>query len=124
MCDVLVTIPTWEGYPILNLSHAVTILLYEMHMELISTQLGKQKGLPRTTRNTRVLDPDLRRMIHSLSEELAEAVNVQEHKKPGIAETLKRVLMRSMPLNSEAHRILGVLKQSRDALQEKQSEDE
>jgi TrmH family RNA methyltransferase len=123
MCDVLVTIPTWEGYPILNLSHAVTILLYEMHMALLSTQLGKQKGLPRTTRNTRVLDPELRRMVHSLSEELAQAVDVQEHKRPGIAETLKRVLMRSMPLNSEAHRILGVLKQSRDALQEKQSEE-
>ena len=25
-CDLLVTIPTWEGYPILNLSHAVTAL--------------------------------------------------------------------------------------------------
>ncbi len=123
MCDVLVTIPTWEGYPILNLSHAVTILLYEMHMALLSTQLGKQKGLPRTTRDTRVLDPELRRMVHSLSEELAQAVDVQEHKRPGIAETLKRVLMRSMPLDDEAHRILGVMKQSRDALQEKHSEE-
>jgi tRNA C32,U32 (ribose-2'-O)-methylase TrmJ len=93
-------------------------------MVLISTQLGHQKGLPRTTRHTRVLDPELRRMIHSLSEELAEVVNVQEHKRPGIAETLKRVLMRSMPLDDEAHRILGVMKQSRDALQELHSEDE
>jgi len=124
MCDILVTIPTWEGYPILNLSHAVTILLYEMHMALIDTELGEQEGLPRTTKDTRLLDPELRRMIHSLTEELAQVVDVQEHKRPGIAETLKRVLMRSMPLDDEAHRILGVLKQSRDALKEKHPEEE
>ncbi|MAQ04965.1 MAG: hypothetical protein CMA50_03970, partial [Euryarchaeota archaeon] len=28
LCDLLVTIPTWEGYPILNLSHAVTVLCF------------------------------------------------------------------------------------------------
>ena len=28
---MLATLPTWEGYPIANLSHAVTIFLYELH---------------------------------------------------------------------------------------------
>ena len=28
-CDYLVTLPTWEGYPITNLSHAVHTLTYE-----------------------------------------------------------------------------------------------
>ncbi|MBT4059482.1 MAG: RNA methyltransferase [Euryarchaeota archaeon] len=124
MCDILVTIPTWEGYPILNLSHAVTIILYELHKSLIEVELGKQKGLPKTTQGNRILDPELRRMVHTLSEELAQVVNVQEHKRPGISDTLKRVIMRGMPLDDEAHRILGVMKQSRDALREKHFEDE
>ena len=29
-CD-FVTLPTWEGYPIANLSHAVNAILYEIH---------------------------------------------------------------------------------------------
>ena len=116
MCDILVTIPTWEGYPILNLSHAVSLILYEMHKALCDGELGTQEGLPKTTHANRLLDPELRRMIHELSDDLAEMVNVQEHKRPGIAETLKRVIMRGMPLDDEAHRILGVMKQSRNAL--------
>ena len=28
ICDLLITIPTWPGYPIMNLSHAVTIICY------------------------------------------------------------------------------------------------
>ena len=27
-CEILVTIPTWEGYPIMNLSHAVAVICY------------------------------------------------------------------------------------------------
>ncbi len=116
LCDILATIPTWEGYPILNLSHAVSLMLYEMHKQLCKTDMGNQEGLPRTIQTSRLLDPELRRMINQVSDDLAEIVNVQEHKRQGIAETLKRVIMRGMPLDDEAHRILGVLKQSRAAL--------
>ena len=118
MCDILVTIPTWEGYPILNLSHAVSLILYEMHKALCDGELGNQVGLPKTTHANRLLDPELRRMIHELSDDLAEKLIVQEHKRPGIAETLKRVIMRGMPLDDEAHRIIGVMKQSRDSLRQ------
>ncbi len=115
-CDLLVTIPTWEGYPVMNLSHAVTVILYEMHRELVKTELGKQEALPRTFKEKRFLDPELRRKIHEVCDQLSESVSVQEHKRQGISETLKRVVMRGMPMDDEAHRILGVLTQSRDAL--------
>ncbi|MBO57630.1 MAG: hypothetical protein CMA77_01370 [Euryarchaeota archaeon] len=123
ICDILATIPTWEGYPILNLSHAVSLMLYEMHKQLCHSEMGNQEGLPRTIQTNRLLDPELRRMINQVSDELAEIVNVQEHKRQGIAETLKRVIMRGLPLDDEAHRILGVLKQSRDALIEKSNQE-
>ena len=124
LCDMSVTIPTWEGYPILNLSHAVTIILYEMHRALMRVGLGRQEGLPRTVKEERLLDPQLRRMIHTYSDDLAGVLNVQEHKRRGIAETLKRVIMRGMPLDDEAHRILGVMKESRDVMREHYGEDE
>lgn len=124
LCDILVTIPTWEGYPILNLSHAVTILLYEMHRALTTQELGLQEGLPKTFKENRILSPELRRMIHEMSDDLAAILHVQEHKRPGIAETLKRVILRGMPLDDEAHRILGVMKESRDVLRNAYSEEE
>ena len=31
LCDVLITVPTGEEYPILNLSHAATIVMYEFY---------------------------------------------------------------------------------------------
>jgi TrmH family RNA methyltransferase len=115
-CDFLVTLPTWEGYPILNLSHAVTLILYELHKQLLADEIGQQEGLPRTVEPQRLLDPELRRVLHEVCDELSEAVSIDDGKREGVAETLKRTIMRGMPLDDEAHRLLGVLTQSRDAL--------
>ena len=35
LCDLLMTIPTWPGYPIMNLSHAVTIVCFSWYLSLI-----------------------------------------------------------------------------------------
>ncbi len=115
-CDFLVTLPTWEGYPILNLSHAVTLILYELHKQLLADEIGLQEGLPRTVEPQRLLDPELRRVLHEVCDERSEAVTIDDGKRKGVAETLKRTIMRGMPLDDEAHRLLGVLTQSRDAL--------
>ena len=41
-CDLLATLPTWEGYPISNLSHAVNTFLYELHKyRVINSQMTK-----------------------------------------------------------------------------------
>ena len=45
-CDVLATLPTWEGYPIANLSHAVTIFLYELHRTRVLQRQGQDPALP------------------------------------------------------------------------------
>ena len=39
-CDYLVTLPTWEGYPITNLSHAVHTLTYELHRNRVLASTG------------------------------------------------------------------------------------
>src|SRR3989475_12976396 len=41
-CDLLTTIPASPDYPILNLSHAVTILLYEL-LAARATRHGKRE---------------------------------------------------------------------------------
>ena len=44
-CDYLVTLPTWEGYPITNLSHAVHTLTYELHRQACPIIAGQRRGI-------------------------------------------------------------------------------
>ena len=52
LCDFLVTLPTWEGYPIANLSHAVNACVYELHRSTVRSYPGFESRHPqyRTTR--------------------------------------------------------------------------
>ena len=109
MCDLLVTIPTWEGYPILNLSHAVSIICFSWYVN--SDTLS-----PSGTRN-RLLDPDLRDVFRSEVLRLVEYMPTKEHKRKGIEESLVRVIMRGLPKDDEIHRLLGVISEAADAFE-------
>ena len=109
-CDLFLTIPTWEGYPILNLSHAVNIIAYEWFGSLInSDRFGVDEALPRTVQTDRLLDPELRRVMRESVKLVSKSVPRHSSKHKGVESTLQRVLMRSLPDNYEAHRIIGVL---------------
>ena len=69
-CDYLVTLPTWEGYPITNLSHAVHTLTYELHRKRVLDLQGKDEALPDIVPIERSISPEqrkvLRKAIHKL----------------------------------------------------------
>ena len=110
MCDLLLTIPTWEGYPILNLSHAVSIVVYEWFGGLVRDgRIGREQSLPKTVHPERVLSPELRRVLRGSVERLAISLPRAEEKRKGAAETLQRVLLRAIPNDHEAHRLIGML---------------
>ena len=110
-CDLLVTIPSWEGYPILNLSHAVSIICYSWHVSFSNTITSGSGG--------RLLDPNLRRQLKSEVSELVKSLPTQNHKKSGIEETLNRVILRGLPKDDEIHRIIGVISMSKNSLSKK-----
>ncbi len=107
-CDLLLTIPSWEGYPILNLSHAVTIVAYSMHSQIDKT-LQDEKPM---------MNPDQRRTMRETAARIATSLPLHESKKRGAEEQLIRTLMRSGPDEFEAHRLLGILKDAAKALEE------
>ena len=109
MCDLLVTIPTWEGYPILNLSHAVSIICFSWYVNSDTVP-------PSGTRN-RLLDPDLRDAFRFEVSRLVESIPAKDHKRRGIEETLVRVIMRGLPKDDEIHRLLGVISEAADAFE-------
>jgi len=107
-CDLLLTIPSWEGYPILNLSHAVTVVAYSMHNKISElTQLEKP-----------MMNPDQRRTMRKTASRIAKSLPLHQSKKRGAEEQLIRTLMRSGPDEFEAHRLLGILNDAANALEE------
>jgi TrmH family RNA methyltransferase len=109
MCDILVTIPTWEGYPILNLSHAVAIICYSW---LINCQTVTPSGA-----GERLLEPALRERFREESRRLVRSIPTKEHKRKGIEDTLIRVVMRGLPKNDEMHRLIGIISEAADSFE-------
>jgi tRNA/rRNA methyltransferase len=106
-CDLLLTIPSWEGYPILNLSHAVTVVAYSMHTKMNMMDINEKP----------MMNPDQRRTIRDTAARIAKSLPLHESKKRGAEEQLIRTLMRSGPDEFEAHRLLGILTDAANALE-------
>ena len=113
LCDLLVTIPTWEGYPILNLSHAVTVLCFSWFTGVSDNSVPGTDG--------RILEPELRRMLREEVTRLVQLIPTKDHKRQGMEETLVRVIMRGLPKDDEIHRILGILSAAADSFDESES---
>ena len=121
-CDLLVTIPSWEGYPICNLSHSVAHILYELHRARVIAKSGG-RGMPDVHEMERELNPELRRILKKSIEDFSTSIQGDEVRKKQINNTLDRVIMRGMPLDVEAQQLLSVLVEATTAMQ-KLSEDE
>ena len=107
MCDLLVSVPTWEGYPILNLSHAVAIFLYEWY-----------KATDSEPSTVSLLSPEVRTRLKEEISRLAQTMPTPEHRRQGIEETLSRVMLRGLPSDDEAQRILGVISTAANAFEQ------
>ncbi len=109
VCDLLVTIPSWEGYPILNLSHAVAILCFAWFVN------STEDVAPET--EERLVSPELRRRFKSEVKRLVASMPTRDHRRRGIEETLLRVIMRGLPKGDEIHRLLAVVGEAADAFE-------
>ncbi len=109
MCDILVTIPSWEGYPILNLSHAVTVICYSWY-------ISSDRSIPFGA-GERLLEPELRIRLRQEISRLTQNIPAKEHRRKGIEETMVRVIMRGLPKDEEIHRLLGVISEAADSFE-------
>ena len=115
-CDFLLTLPTWEGYPIANLSQAVGHCVYELHRDRVMN--GQQvKGVSKE----RSLSPELRKILKQSITEFCASLD--SDKKELITDVFDRVILRGLPIDAEAERMIGSFVQATTALQ-KQSGNE
>jgi TrmH family RNA methyltransferase len=99
-CDVLVKIPAAEPYPILNLSHAVAIVLYELFAA----------GAPRLA--VREMSGVEKQKLHASFVGLLDVTDYPVHKRSRTQIMFRRLLGRAVPSKWECHALLGVLERA------------
>src|SRR5512136_1779814 len=99
-CDLLVTVPAAADYPILNLSHAATILLYELFAARTSTRARREaSGFEKEK-------------LHEAFADLLEATDYPEHKRGRTKVMFRRLMGRSVPSKWEFHAFMGVFQRA------------
>ena len=117
MCDILMTLPTWEGYPIANLSQAVGHCVYELHRDRV-----KNGKMIRGVEKTRAVTPELRQILKQAISEFSHSLDSEKNEL--IADVFDRVIMRGLPIDAEAERMIGSFVQATTALQKVSDDDE
>jgi len=116
-CDFLATLPTWEGYPISNLSHSVNSFLYQLHSDRIRELQGNDEGVPNIVPLSRELSPELRNVLLKSIEEFTASITGNSERKESVKNSLTRMVMMSSPTDDEVTRFIGSLIDATTALQ-------
>ncbi len=95
-CDMIMTIPTSEVYPVMNLSHAVAVVLYEF---------SDVKG-----GDTPLADPFDIRLLYEHISELLKDIDYPEHKREKTDLMLKRIFGRACLLPREVQTLRGIIR--------------
>ena len=116
-CDYFVTLPTWEGYPIANLSHAVNAILYEIHRNRVRLHQGTDPGLPDIVPLKTSLEPAVREALVKAIEQFAASSSGSPERRSSVEQTLKRTLLKGAPTTEESTRMIGAFVEATSALE-------
>ncbi len=101
ICDLVVNIPASDEYPILNISHAATIIFYELFKD------GNNEGVAASE----ALGEEKEAMLANFST-LLNALEYPNFKKKIIKRMFRRLVGRAVITGREAHRLAGVFRRS------------
>ncbi len=104
LCDVMVTIPANPEYPILNLSHAAAVLLYEIWKG--------SSSLP--NRNARMASREERGLLLDHYDRLMAVSDVPEHKRIISSVHFRRMMARAAPNVREFYSLMGTFSRAMD----------
>jgi len=108
MCDIMIRIPTSNTYSSMNLSHAVTVVLFSLFVN---------KNM--INNNKRSLNRIEKEKLFSFFSELLDSIDYPKHKKENTKLMFKRLMGRAMPSKWEYHTFMGVLSESIQKIKKK-----
>ena len=116
-CDFLTTLPTWEGYPIANLSHSINAYLYQLHSDRVQIHQGVDAGIPEIVPMENVVPPKLRETFIEAVNQFSLSIPGNQERADSIKNSLIRMSMMSSPTSDEITRLIGGLIDATTALQ-------
>jgi len=106
ICDLLVCIPTSEEYPVLNLSHALSIVLYTLQYSVFSNQ--KQDSLKK--QKHRVASINEREQLKYYFNQLIKEAKYHPEKQHIASKAFSNILSRGYVSGREVTTLMGVFK--------------
>lgn len=100
-CDKLINIPSSDTYPILNLSHAVGVVLYEIFKN------RDEDSYTYDVEERKIGESDRNRLVNLFSKILNQ-IEYPEHKRRKTEVMFQKLLGRATTTKSEYHRLMGV----------------
>ncbi len=101
-CDLLLSIPTSKKYPIMNLSHAVAVVLYELYCKKINNKFEDI--------NIREASKEDKELLIKKFNEFIDKKNLPEHKKRLCKIIFKRLVNRAFITGKEAWTLMSAFK--------------
>lgn len=102
LCDFIVTIEASGKYPVLNVSHAATLIMYELHKKL-----GKNKIAQNFNPATKIEKDQIIKMLKQSMKKLSFST---KEKKQTQIKVWKRLVGKSFLTKREAYALMGFLK--------------
>lgn len=106
LCDVVVTIPTSDEYPVMNISHAAAVIFYELYKQV--------KNYPRV--EMRESSRQEREDIVGYLDQILGELDYPPHKHQTALTIFSRILGRAFITGREAHTTKGIFRKIRDRL--------
>ncbi len=100
LVDLLVSVPCDPDHPVMNISHAATIILYELYMAL---------SQPQASRPRQASGFEKERLLSAFDELLTD-ISYPSHKRRRTEVMFRRLVGRATPSKWEFHALMGVLR--------------
>ena len=114
LCDVIVTIPTDDDYPVLNVTHAAAIILYEIFKREKSYPVDGLEAATKAEKESLMI----------YMEEIIQKLGYPPHKSKNSSLVFKRIIERAFISGREAHTLKGTLRRIKVRIKEKGNEGE
>jgi tRNA/rRNA methyltransferase len=102
ICDMIVSIPTSEEYPVMNLSHSAAVLFYEL------SKIGNENGA-----SVEMASPESLALLRERGRSLLQEISYPEHKLEFSTLMLRRIFGRAELTERETRTLLGIIKNIR-----------
>ncbi|MCK4475106.1 MAG: RNA methyltransferase [Methanophagales archaeon] len=104
LCDVVVCIPTSSSYPVMNLSHAVAVVLYELSE--VDGEMASASG------TIRLASIEAKERLFMHMKTFLDEIGYKEHKKDKTVLMLRRILGRAELTVREVQTLRGILRKA------------